>query len=173
MTEAPPSADAPLPFPGASRETRIRRDARGRWFDGDEPIDHPGLARNFDRWVDRADDGRYCLRNEVNWAYVSIEGPPVFVRRVAVEPPFLRLFLSDDREERLDPDTLRQGPDGALYCDVRGGRLPARFDRGAMQALEDHLVETGDGGVALRLGDELTVTPAQVREPLASPAGGH
>lgn len=170
MAEDPPK-DTGLPFPGATRETNIRRDATGRWFDGDDPLDHPGLTRSFDRWIDRAEDGRYCLRNDLNWAYVTIEGPPVFVRGARPDASGgLRLSLSDGRSEALDPATLRQGPDGALYCDVRDGRLPARFDRAAMQALEDLLVETGEDTVAIRLGPGRTVTPPRVAAPL-NPVG--
>ena len=156
-----------LPFPGATRETAIRRDAHGRWFDGDTPVSHAGVARNFDRWIDRADDGRYCLRNDINWAYVTIEGPPVFVRRARVDGRDVLLGLSDGREEPLVPATLRQGPDGALYCDVRDGRLPARFDRSAAQALEDRLVEAEDGTVALDIGPGPAFTPPTVPDPLA------
>lgn len=128
-----------------TRETRIRRDAEGRWFDGEDPIDHPGISRAFDRWIDRAGDGRYCLKNEVNWAYVSLEGAPVFVRSVALTSDRAELQLSDERTEFLDPSTLRQGPDGALYCTVRDGRLAARFDRSAAVQLAESGGEDGNG----------------------------
>ena len=122
---------------GRSRQTSIRRNARGEWFDGDEPLAHPGICRAFDRWIARAQDGRYCLLNAVNWAYVEIEGAPIFVRRAWVVGETIDLHLSDDRVERLVPSTLRQGLDGALYCTVREGTLPACFDRNAMAALSD------------------------------------
>jgi uncharacterized protein len=144
---------------GRSRETRIRRDAEGRWFDGDDPIDHPGISRAFDRWIDLADDGRYCLKNEVNWAYVSVEGAPVFVRRVVSDGEALRLELSDTRTERLDPSTLRQAKDGALYCSVRGGRLAARFDRSAAFQL-------GDLGKEDEQGAYLEIEGAKWRPPI-------
>jgi hypothetical protein len=160
----PPPTFTPLP-PGASRETRIARDALGRWSDDGAPIEHEKLARAFDRWVDRAPDGRYCLHNAIHWVYVSIEGPPAFVRAAAIEGDEVRLTLAGGRTERLDPDTLRVGPDGALYCDVRGGRLPARFDNAATMALAPLLGED-EGGPYLRLGDRI-VRPPQVGDPLA------
>ncbi len=134
----------PLP-PGRSRETRIRRDARGRWFNGDEPITHPNLVQSFDQWLDRAPDGRFCLSNDINWAYVAVEGAPVFVRAAHIEGDAVVLRLSGDLEERLDPATLRQGPDGVLYCDVREGRLPARFDSHAAAQLAPLLGEDARG----------------------------
>lgn len=139
--------------PGLSRETRIRRDARGRWFDGHEPIDHPGIARAFDRWVDRADDGRFILKNSVNWAYVEIEGAPLFVRQVVLGGERVQLVLSDGQAEPLDPRTLRQGPDGVLYASVRGGSMAAAFDRDAAMAMAEALGED-EAGVFMAVGEE-------------------
>jgi uncharacterized protein len=151
---------------GRSRETTIRRDALGRWFSDDEPLDHPNLCRAFDKWLDLAEDGRYCLRNDINWAYVSIEGPALFVRTVRVEPDgSLRLLLSDESEESLDISSLRQGADSPLYCDVRAGRLVAGFDSHAMQQLEP-LLKEDDQGVYLQLGTQ-RVRPRVVSDPLA------
>ena len=144
---------------GRSRETRIRRDARGRWFDGDDAIEHPGLRDAFDRWIARADDGRYCLRNDINWAYVQIEGPPLFVRTVRVVDGAVMIGLSDGLEEVLHPETLRQAGDGSLYADARGGTMPARFERAAMHSLESCLGEEG-GQVFLSVGGRRYFPPA-------------
>jgi hypothetical protein len=151
---------------GRTRETNLRRDALGRWFDGPDLLEHPKLIKAFDSWLDRADDGRFCLRNDINWAYVTLEGPPLFVRTVATgdDPVQLLLRLSDGREEPLQAHTLRQGPEGALYCDARGGRLVARFDRHAMQQLES-LLQEDDQGVYLLLGNE-RIRPQVVSDPL-------
>jgi hypothetical protein len=150
---------------GRTRETTIRRDALGRWFHDEQPLDHPNLVRAFDRWLDKAEDGRFCLRNDINWAYVTLEGPPLFVRAVRLDPDgALQLVLSDDRVEALAADSLRQGPDGALYCDARAGTLVARFDRHAMQQLEPVLKED-ERGVYLALGGE-RVRPLVVADPL-------
>jgi hypothetical protein len=150
---------------GKSRETTIRRDDQGRWYSDGELLEHPKLVRAFDRWLDRAEDGRYCLRNDINWAYVAIEGPPLFVRTVTLEPNALPLLtFSDDRSERLGPKSLRQGPDGALYCDARDGTFTARFERHAMQQLES-LLREDDQGVYLLLENE-RIRPRVVSDPL-------
>jgi len=141
---------------GLSRETKIRRDARGRWFDGDEPIGHPGIEKAFDRWIDRADDGRYVLKNSVNWAYVAIEGPPLFVRQVVLDDDGAQLVLSDQAVERLDPSTLRQGTDGQIYCTARKGTMAAAFDRAAAMQL----------GAAAEGDDELMLGGQRVKVPL-------
>lgn len=134
-----------------SRETRIRRDRHGVWFDGEEPIDQAAIARAFDAWIDVADDGRLCLRNSVNWAYVSVEGAPVFVRQARRDGDVILLQLSDGRTEALDPMTLAIDPEGALHCRVRAGALWARFDHAAAIALAEH-IEEGEAGPQLVLG---------------------
>lgn len=159
----------------ASRESTIRRDAEGCWFHEGVVVEHPSIRRAFDRWIDRAEDGRYCLRNAINWVYVAIEGAPIFVRSVALDGEGVSLSLSDERIERLAGSTLRQGPDGALYCDVRSGSMPARFTRGAAFALGPILGEDARG-VYVRLGTE-KIRPEVVLEPLdpirSSRSAGH
>jgi len=150
---------------GRSRETEIRRDASGRWFNGEDPIDHPNLARSFDGWVARAEDGRFCLSNSINWAYVEIEGPAYFVKDVELGAEGIDLRLSGGIRERLDPASLRQGPEGALWCAVREGRCPARFDNHAVSKLSEWIGEDDDG-VYLRIGGE-TVRPPQIDDPLS------
>ncbi|MFO0686590.1 MAG: DUF1285 domain-containing protein [Sandaracinus sp.] len=158
---------------GRSRETRIRRDARGRWWNGEDEITHPLLVRAFDAWIERTDDGRYCLKNDINWAYVTIEGAPIDVRacrleRAADRVVACQLVLSDGREETLDVGTLRESKsDGVLYCDVRGGTMPARFDAHAAMQLEDALVES-EQGAAIRIGDR-AIVPPRVGDPLRMP----
>ena len=135
-SQTPPVGDD-FPRVGRSRETEIRRDALGRWFNGEVRITHPKLARSFDRWLKPADNGRFMLENEINWAYVSVEGPICFVRRVMIDEAGARLELSNGQTEALRVRTLRQGPSGALYCGVGGG--VARFDRQAVHELADLL----------------------------------
>lgn len=146
------------PGPGRSRETDIRRDAARRWWKGEERIDHPNLARSFDGWIDRAEDGRFCLLNDINWAYFALEGPAYFVTGVRVHPEGVTLLLSGDREEELALGSLRQDEQGALWCDVREGRCPARFENHAASALAG-LLDEDDGGVLLRVGGEVHRPP--------------
>jgi hypothetical protein len=149
---------------GRSRETTIRRDADGTWSQDGEPLEHPNLTRAFDRWIARAEDGRFCLKNEINWAYITLEGAPYFVRSVRPgaggEP---ELLLSSDEAVSLRPQTLRLGPEGALYCDVAPGMV-ARFDRLAMAQLERWLAEDEDGVYLDAQG--VQVRPPYREEPL-------
>jgi hypothetical protein len=154
-----------LPPPGLTRETRIVRDAQGRWFNEGLPLEHENLSRAFDRWVARADDGRYCLKNDINWAYITLEGPPFFVRSLRVETGGqVLLQLSNDAVEPLRGRSLRADAEGALYCDVGDGSMVARFDRHAATQLEAVIGEDAQG-IYLEVGGE-RVRPEVVADPL-------
>lgn len=152
---------------GRTRETAIRREANGKWWNGDDPIEHPNLVRSFEGWITRAEDGRYCLSNDINWAYFTLEGPPYFVRSVRLHSGHVALMLSGDIEETLDPASLRQGEDGSLWCDVRDG-LPARFDNHAASQLAPVIGEDADG-MFVRLGG-VKHRPKVVRDPMVGTA---
>lgn len=158
------SPEEKLPF-GLSRETDIVRTADGRWFHEGAPIDNPKLARAFDRWVTRAEDGRYCLKNDINWAYFKLEGAPYFVRAVRASENGALLVLSNDAEVPLAAASVREGNDGVLYCDAYPGE-PARFDSYAAVQLGE-LFEEDEHGPFLRSGDK-RVRPPRVADPLSS-----
>lgn len=152
---------------GRSRETQIRRDADGNWFDKGRPVTHPGLVSAFERWVQLAEDGRYCLKNNTNWAYITLEGAPFFVRalhRADDGSPWL--VLSGGAREPLAASSLRQDPGGMLYCNVRGGRMVARFDAHAVGQLAPWLHED-ERGLYLRFGHQV-VRPPTVFDVLGS-----
>jgi len=150
---------------GRTRETEIRRDAGGRWFNGEDRIEHPNLTRSFDAWIDRAEDGRFCLSNAINWAYVEIEGPAYFVKDVELSRDGMKLRLSGDVTEPLDPASLCQGPEGALWCAVREGRCPARFDNHAVSKMSQSVGEDEDGVYVSIAGQK--VRPPEIADPLS------
>jgi hypothetical protein len=155
----------PTNFPfGLSRETTIRRNADGKWFHDGDPIDNDKLARAFDRWIERAEDGRWCLKNDINWAYFQLEGAPYFVRSVTLSGERAELALSNDKHCPLDFRSLREGPDGALYCDLEPG-IAARFDSHAAVQL-GALLEEDARGPYFPQGSE-QVRPPRMQDPLA------
>ena len=178
MVTASNDIDPALALKGFTRETTLFRDAEGHWFFDGEPLAHANLVRAFDRWIERAPDGRYCVKNDINWAYIRLEGPPFFVRSVTLggTTPGLRvgassdasgspqLLLSNDRIEPLRGETLRVGPDGALYCDVGAGDMVARFERHAAMQLEPLIAEDAQGIYVQLAGRR--VRPPTVDDPL-------
>ena len=141
-----------VPF-GLTRETKIRIDRDGRFWNEESPITHEALARSLAGWVDvDPESGRYILKNSVNWAFVTVEDAPLVVK--AYDPASHEVTLSDGATEPLDLASLRLEPDDVPYCDVRGGKLPARFGRSAAYALLEGAQVEADGRV-LVLGREV------------------
>jgi hypothetical protein len=145
------------PFPGFSRESKIRLDGEGRfWHDG-ERVEHPGLAHGLHTWIARhPSDGRIVLENGWDWCYLAVDDAPFFVRSISIgEGERLLLRLSDDSEEPLVLESLRVDAEGAIRCEVKhaakGGPYAARFDRHAAAALGELLHEV-EGRVVLRVG---------------------
>mgnify|MGYP003383364986 CR=1 FL=1 len=147
---------------GLSRETAIRRDALGRWWNGEVAISHPNVSAAFDGWIRRAEDDRLCLVNDINWAYVVVEGAPYVVRHVRFEES-VKVELSGGAIETLDTTTLRLDASGRLYCDVLGGTLAASFSRAAMGELADAF---GEEGTTLTL-QGVCIPLQTVHDPLA------
>ena len=143
---------------GLSRETEIRRDAQGRWFNGPDPIDHPNVVAAFNGWIERADDGRLCLRNDLGWAYFSLEGPAYYVEAVHEQEGELLLQLSGARTELLRPSSLSMDEEGRLGCLVLGGSLYAEFRSHAAVQLGEWIEVRGEqavfsfGDITLPLG---------------------
>lgn len=147
-------SDADLALKGLSRDTEIVLTADGRFFDGAQPIEHPRIVEAFSRWIDRTADGRYVLRNDLHYVYLRVEGAPLHARSVELvgDPPTgVTLVLQGGEREVLRPETLREGPDGALYASARDGTWPVRLHPAAVLALEPLLEADGDH-VSLRLG---------------------
>src|SRR4051812_23093384 len=109
--------------------TQIRRDAQGRWFHDGVQIRHTGIARAFDRWLERDGDGGYRLRNAPGAVGVPVDGPPLSIRSVDIAGDRVRLHIAEDETEPLDVSTLRIAEDGSFWCEVRASRIPARFGR--------------------------------------------
>jgi uncharacterized protein len=137
---------------GRSRESTLRIDGEGRFFHDDQPVEHPKLAAALHTWIARhPDDGRFILTNGYDWTYFTVDDVPYFVRSIKKEGEDAVLVLSDATEEPLDPATLRMGPRGELYLQVKpeakGGPFDAKMTRFAQTQLEPFL-EPGDDEAA-------------------------
>jgi hypothetical protein len=165
----------PRDEPGAVREYRYAVDRDGRVFhDGTEIVD-PAVLRLFLRVMQRTPDGRYLAmcQGERNW-FESADTPLVIQRLRLVgpagAPERIDLVFGGDHVEALDPATLTSDAAG-VFCRVRGGALPARFGRVALQQLAP-LIGDGGGGAALRMAGvthPIRVVPRLTEERLGFP----
>ncbi len=150
---------------GRSRESSIRLDGQGRFWHDEELVTHPKMAQAFASWIAKhPDDGRFILTNGYDWTYFQVDDVPFFVRGVRVEPDRVRVVLSDESEEDLDPSTLVLGENGALYVRVKAGAFEARFTPEAQTLLSPVLVADETGAVAVELAARRYVVGPRIAE---------
>ena len=132
------------------RTIGLRLDRAGRFWHQGVEVTHPRLRQALLRWLDVRDDGRDIVRLDAQrYAYVDVEDAHLRALSARWDGDRVRLVLDDGSEEELAYDSLAIGPDDALYCRVRGGRLRARLTTAAHQALAERIEEV-PGGFALR-----------------------
>ena len=91
--------------------------------------------------------GRYVITWNHQRCYVEVEDTAFVVRRVdfqagtRADDARFELYLSDDTNEELLPDTLYVGHDNVLYCTVKSRAFPARFSRAAYYQLARYIEE--------------------------------
>lgn len=124
----------------------ISIDKEGRWFYKGVEMIRRDFIRLFYENMEAGPDGRCIITLAGDRCYVEVEDTPFVVWRTEAEPDdsgFLRffLYLSDDSQEELNPETLHLGKNNVLYCRVRNRAFPARFNRSAYYQLAEHIEE--------------------------------
>ena len=122
-------------------------DKEGKWFHKGVEMIHREIINLFYQHIHLDSQGRYVILWEGEHCYLEVEDTPFIVRKAlfkettqAHHARFI-LFLSDETQEDLSPDTLTVGGDNVLYCKVKNGNFPARFDRPAYYQLAQHIEE--------------------------------
>ncbi len=152
------------PPEGRSRESTLVLDERGRfWHDG-RPVEHAGMQEAFAGWIRKhPDDGRYILCNGYDWTYLQVLDAPLFVRAVATRGPEPELVFSDGSRQPLRGAHLRVVGEEALYVEVRGRDLEARFLPPSQAALSPFVEEGEEGRPVLCVAG--VVVPIEVDAP--------
>ncbi len=134
----------------------ITIDKEGRWFHEGREMIHRDIVLLLYQHLEVDAQGRYIIEWQGERCFVEVEDVPFVVRRVVFEGSatiqedrFL-LYLSDDTQEPLAPETLSVGHANVLYCRVKNQSFRARFNRPAYYQLAEH-VETEDGAYVLAL----------------------
>ncbi len=128
----------------------IHIDKEGRWFHKGVEMIRYEFVRSFYRQMEMDEAGRYVIFWGGKRCQVDVEDTAFVVKRFSESdeggdprPGFL-IRLSDGTEEELMPDTLYTGENNVLYCRVKGGDFPARFNRAAYYQLAAHVEPDGD-----------------------------
>ena len=125
----------------------IHIDKEGLWYHKGVQMIRRDFIRLFYRNMELDSEGRYVINWNGERCRVDVEDTAFVVRRVIYEDGertgnarFL-LNLSDDTEEDLMPDTIFIGDGNVLYCQVKNGAFPARFNRAAYYELAEYIEE--------------------------------
>ncbi len=122
---------------------RIFIDKEGRWYHEGAEMIHREFIRLFFENMELDPHGRYVINWNDQRCYVDVEDTAYVVRRASYEDKEARflLSLSDDTQEELEPETLLVGKHNVLYCRVKNGAFPARFNRAAYYQLAQYVEE--------------------------------
>jgi uncharacterized protein len=129
-------------------------DGEGRWFHKGAEMIHREIIRFFYDHMELDESGRYVIHWGEERCFLEVQDTAFVVQKVRFHEEGglqeFRLFLSDDTDEALRPETLFVGDANVLYCKVKHGKFSARFLRPAYYQLAD-FVEEGDGTFYLPL----------------------
>jgi len=131
-------------------------DKEGRWYhDGIEMIRRT-FIRFFYKNMALDSQGRYVINWNGKQCQVDVEDTAFVIRRVLCQDgkqgqdARFVLYLSDDTQEDLIPETLFVGKDNVMYCRIKKSIFPARFNRAAYYQLAQY-IEEGKGNYYLPL----------------------
>lgn len=127
----------------------IHIDKEGRWYHKGVEMVRREFIRSFFQQMELDHEGQYIIYWGGERCHVDVADTAFVVRRVSHlketgKGPGFVLNLSDDTEEELRPDTLYMGKENVLYCRVKDGIFPARFNRAAYYQLAAHIEATGE-----------------------------
>lgn len=125
-------------------------DKTGKWFHKGIEMIHKGIVNEFYRSLTTDSSGEYLIIMGEEKCFVDVEDTPFIVTRVEFGESEkqmeerITLYLIDDTQESLDPDTLTVGDDNVLYCKIKNKTFKARFSRAAYYQLASCIKEEGD-----------------------------
>lgn len=125
-------------------------DKDGKWFHKGIEMIHKGIVNEFYRNLTTDPFGKYIITLGKEKCFVEVEDTPFIITRVefdkaekSMEAQII-LYLIDDTQENLDPDTLTVGDENILYCLIKKSTFKARFSRAAYYQLASRIKEEGD-----------------------------
>ncbi|HKI48943.1 MAG TPA: hypothetical protein VKA69_06430 [Desulfobacteria bacterium] len=142
-----------LPTENGIAPCLIHIDVDGRWFHKGVEMVRRDFVQAFFRQMELDHAGRYIIFWGGKLCYVDVEDTAFVVRGVSHltekghNGAEFKISLSDDTEEELMPDTLYLGKENVLYCKVKKGAFPARFNRAAYYQLAAHVEADGEAYV--------------------------
>jgi hypothetical protein len=120
-------------------------DKEGRWFHKGVEMVHRDFIRLFYQHMEMDSLGRYVIDLGGDRCYLEVADTAFVIWRTVYrddpdQPRFI-LYLSDDSQEDLAPDSLYVGKDNVLYCEIKNRSFPARFTRPAYYQITQYIEE--------------------------------
>lgn len=131
----------------------------GKWYHQGAEIIHRPIFLWLIQSLEKNEEGQYIIHLNNQKCFLEVEDTPLVVTRadwIAEQPgetEHIRLTLNDESQEKLDPESLGISPESILYCRVKNGQFPARFQRQAYYQITQNLEEGEAGGFELTLND--------------------
>lgn len=162
----------------------IRVNTRNEWLHGDDLI-NPKVAKLFAHSVQVAADGSYAVHVGRDRQSIAVDDTPYSVVSMVMEANTgseqrglerVRLSLSDGTQEELNPATLMQSADNALYCRIerQNYAVPCRFTPQQYHALALHADDSASGYGLQVAGQRYPLKPYDRRPlPLPLPLAGN
>ncbi|MBN1906551.1 MAG: DUF1285 domain-containing protein [Deltaproteobacteria bacterium] len=123
-------------------------DKDGKWFYNGAEMINRAIVLDFYSHLTIDDSGIYIIKRGNETCFVEVADTPFIVTRVDFEKmegvERVHLFLIDETEETLAPETLIIGNENILYCTIKQGLFMARFSRAAYYQLASRIKEEGD-----------------------------
>ena len=122
-------------------------DKEGHWYHQEQEMIHRELIQLFYENMELDTKGRYVIHWSGERCYVEVEDTAFVIWQADLEESGrtrcerITLRLSDFTREELLPETLFVGKEEVLYCKVKNGTFPARFNRPAYYQLAEHIQE--------------------------------
>src|SRR2546426_5750548 len=111
---------------GALRQLREqsgrRLDKEGRFWHRGGLVEHARTLAVLHQGIHRAADGRWATRIGKDWGSLDVEDAALFIRRIEPAGASLRAQLASGAWVDVDPATLAEGADDALYARAPGAR---------------------------------------------------
>ena len=120
-------------------------DKEGHWYHKGAEMIHREFIQLFYQNMELDSHGRYVIKWKKDRCYVDVEDTAFVVWRVLYKEgnqgqnSKLILYLSDDTQEELIPDTIFIGKGNVLYCKVKNCTFPARFNHAAYYQLAQYI----------------------------------
>lgn len=160
----------------------IRLDTEGNWYHGDFPILHDRTVQFLNKNIVLDSNGRFYLTGEDKPVPLVVEDAPYWIIKMEKTIAGYLVTLSDETIELLDSESLWIGKNEALYCVVKGGTLPAKFNRPTHFEMSKSIQQKGTKFVFEFRGKVFPISPKApqlvekiqlgVRKPVVKTGGG-